>query len=92
MSKKYRSSYESFRDDPEDPIVNPRDLVDPSEIGAKTRRPRARQAVQQCGTHTQRVAYNALHSDGYDPLLKAPKEGLAIDTMSRPLKPPGKIG
>jgi hypothetical protein len=78
--------------DPDDPVVNPRDLVDPSEQFGETKRKRvnARRRVERNGNENTVLSYHAPTSDGYDPLLKPPAKGLAIDTMPRPLKPPGR--
>jgi hypothetical protein len=90
-TKKYAGS---DRDgyDPDDPVVNPRDLVDPSEQAERPARKRvnARRQKEFCGTYVTTSLYNAPRSDGRDPLLKRPAQGLALDTMPRPLRPPGR--
>lgn len=89
-TKKYASGERSDYD-PDDPVVNPRDLVDPSEKAEspKRRRVNARRQRDFNGSVVTTPMYNAPRSDGRDPLLKRPAQGLALDTMPRPLKPPG---
>jgi hypothetical protein len=77
----------------DDPVVNPRELVDPSEKieGPKRRRVNARRVVERSGSTAIVRPYNAPNLSGYDPFLKPPAQGLAIDTMPRPLKPPSAL-